>query len=529
MHIASLLNAIFYLKEDKNFKFLADFDLHLVLKTKENVNNDWSSENLKNFFIFLLNKPELMKNFTWYRFEDQLKTIMKREKDLDIIQASVFSLFVRKFYPEFSEKFSDTFINKFESCSSFNYFSIDNIVIVSRELFDLDCQFYIQFSVHPLPKNLASLIDELQKKINSENFFQFFRILNICRTFSNNLFNEKIFEFLIEKYHTLITHNPFLVENLMVFESLLIIIEEISTKQASKDKIKQLLNFIQNAFFYALIQSSEIINSSFELFPAILILVRLQIKFETIHILLLNHIICNINWDKSYSYDNKKNKLLFFESLVALNYKNIISKNPKTLSKFNFLINTIKADFNFTSELSMINKFNFLTELIKFLWGLCVFDIYDDSFVNNKIEFIASIINSQDNTYYNQISADTFKLFYQVCNWIKYEKKNDLECFNVMDSQSSSEIPQDIEKNEEIRNQVQKIMGLLDKNYIQNFYLCPYVFDFADPQSKSAIIIEDSKVYLDQEKKVPNKVFQLIRNRHLTAMGWSLNIITFEN
>lgn len=499
-----------------------------------NENFDWSCENIVNFYHFIINNPLL-----GIIFMPQAETLTKIcEENLEkmtLFQISMYKNFTRKIKSIPSDQCHIKFLEKFEQTKFFNFFSFEELTMIHKALVPSD-QFKSEFEAKTFPSNTQGLYNEICKRstgatFGTNSFMNFFTHLSYNKweesKETSNMFNDINDKILIEFYDVLWQENKFLSLNDSKYSnhmfSKLIGPTEIGLKPR-----KFFIMYMANKFLSELAQCPPVTKT--DITQVYMLYLRILKPLTSEYIYHGGFIHDSIVSFKTYTASSYKMKLGYLSpliySLAKINYISILkSENKhKFATEFNRLVlNNVELrdtkDFGFDPTDSTLSS-NYM--LIRYVWALAVFNFYEP-------KVIRIFVNNLD---LEEKKMKSDKAFYigQIHSWIslEYPKGPQISEENLEIILRCRELDYPIRYDSGLRECVYKRL-INPERYEVNYFDYPHYIEFADIESKVAIVIEDpSEEVVGGEIKFHNGLNEL-KCRILKKKGWNVYVVTLES
>ena len=480
----------------------------------------WKPDKYNLIFQLLLSFPFKI-NELEVNIAEAMQYIKMNFNEFCLEDLAVFKLFSKTYYPSLHNTISDVLTERFLELNDFSFLNFPEILTVTN-----------------------SLTSDFKNYSNNENFTQKFSLftIHVSDLVESNFEHDLAYVVEISFfYHMVPLKYSFSLQKILackVYESadlksirisgdklnlLLVLLKNINVSSSLRQFImKRFLDFLGVSLF----RKTNKIFSSGEMF-----------LYERIFVTATDLKIFYPSFMINFFYNLKNKEHSAFggrfgtEILASLAFFNFLetskSKKPDiSYAGFYKLLKTYAlADINSVQQM-ILNlkkleepiKYVEMKRAIKMAWYCAIFDFKGYFEAKDFIEFI--------NKIELEISIENYKKTVSIRNWIKYELRiEDTIILPKIDKKISDEkliLNEEDVKKREFKKEVKRFIA---DGFIEDYDLSGFIIDFANPETKEAIILYNENHYVKHENSILPLGNTIIVERVLRILGWKIEVL----
>jgi hypothetical protein len=173
-------------------------------------------------------------------------------------------------------------------------------------------------------------------------------------------------------------------------------------------------------------------------------------------------------------------------------------------------------------EESLIAEKNYTTNIINYLWSMCVFDNYSRNLLQN-------ILNPMLFTDTDDLTHETYGRLFQIHYWLEHEYSGEFKLppellQKMMAYKSEVDYNHKIQgTTSELKTAIRDTLKAENYNFKENFSDFPYVLDFANFTSgKNAVLVDTDSSFIEGSNNIVRPGFQKVAIRQIGHLGWTM-------
>lgn len=173
-------------------------------------------------------------------------------------------------------------------------------------------------------------------------------------------------------------------------------------------------------------------------------------------------------------------------------------------------------------EESLIADQNYTTNIINYLWSMCVFDNYSRNLLQN-------ILNPMLFTDTDDLTKETYGRLFQIHYWLEHEYSGEFKLPSEL-VQKMMAYKKEVDHyhkiegtTSELKTAIHDTLKAENYTFLENFSDFPYIIDFANFTSgKNAVLVDTDSSFIEGSSNIVRPGFQKVAIRQLGHLGWTV-------